>query len=430
MNQANMTKSVHHTEVYNQVLDLKKYFTNIWWDTSKEFPRLDNKTSYWDKRRKEKEVNRFINKFIKSIKEYPANEDKRKIWKENINEAIDSFIDKSGLFSMEDKDLLLNRGLLQLTEKFIKEARDFDPSMKLEDIGQAMRNVWIMNIIQMLLDKNIDITPSVFSYSMLYPYTDNYLDDKDISREDKIRISNRFEKRLAGYPIKPENEYEEHIFELVRKIEEEYDRGSYPSVFESLLSMHWAQIKSLNQQGERTGPYEKDILGISFEKGGISVLADAYLVNGSLTEEQAIFFFGYGVLLQICDDLQDGESDFRNGHMTIVSQLVGKWPLDNITNMLINFTFDHLENTHCFKNSDVKKLKELIGKNCIQLILFSVALSKKLYTKEYFNEIKQYFPYTERYMRNIHKKLKKKFIKLEESYNGTKTEKIVMEALT
>ncbi len=430
MNQTNVTKSIRHTEVYDQVQDLQKYFANIWWDTNKEFPRLNNKSSYRDKKRKEKEVNKFINKFIKSIEQYPANEENRKIWKENINKTIDSFIDKSELFSMEDKDLLLNRGLLQLTEKFVKEARDFDLSMKIEDIGQAMRNVWIMNIIQMLLDKNIAITPSVFSYSMLYPYTDNYLDNKGISKEEKIRISNRFEKRLEGYPIESENEYEEKIFELVRKIEEEYDRESYPLVFESLLSMHWAQIKSLQQQGDRTGPYEKDILGISFEKGGISVLADAYLVNGTLTEEEAIFFFGYGVLLQICDDLQDGESDFQNGHMTIVSQLVEKWPLDNITNMLINFTFDHLENTHCFNCSQVKNLKELIGKNCIQLILFSVALSKKLYTKKYFNEIKQYFPYRERYMRNIHKRLRKKFKKIEESYNGTKTEKIVMEALT
>jgi hypothetical protein len=61
--------------------------------------------------------------------------------------------------------------------------------------------------------------------------------------------------------------------------------------------------------------YEKDILAMSIEKGGSSVLADAYLINGTLTEKEATFFFGYGVLLQICDDLQDGKKDLQEQHM-------------------------------------------------------------------------------------------------------------------
>jgi len=33
---------------------------------------------------------------------------------------------------------------------------------------------------------------------MLYPYTDNYLDDPSVSREEKLGFSNRFGQRLAA----------------------------------------------------------------------------------------------------------------------------------------------------------------------------------------------------------------------------------------
>lgn len=105
MNQPYKVKSIDHTEIYNQVLELKSYFTNIWWITSKTFPKLDNKTSYWYKRRKEKETNKFINEFICLIKQYPKDEKNRKVWKQNFNNTIDNFIIKSDLISMKDREL-------------------------------------------------------------------------------------------------------------------------------------------------------------------------------------------------------------------------------------------------------------------------------------------------------------------------------------
>lgn len=429
MSQIETIELIDKTKVYNQVLYLKKYFIDKWWNINKEFPTLMKKTNYWYKRKKEKETNEFIDKFIKSIHQYPENEDQRKIWKENINIIFDDFISKSALMSMQDKNILLNQGMLETTKEFVYEGRKFDLSMNMDDIGQAMRNVWIMNIISLLVGKKAQLTPSIFSYSMLYPYTDNYLDNIRISIEEKIKLSDRFEKRLKGYDIEPKNNYEKSIFRLVSKIENEYERSKYPQVYESLISIHKAQIKSLLNQGKKTGPYEKDILGISVEKGGTSVLADGYLVKGKLTQEEAKFFFGYGVLLQICDDLQDAESDLENRHMTIVSQIIKKWPLDNITNALINFTYELLENTECFNCSNVEEMKELIRKNCIQLILFSVAKNKKLYSKQYYNNIKQYFPYRGRYIRKLYKKIKKKFSKLSKNYSEVEIQEILMEAL-
>lgn len=73
------------------------------------------------------------------------------------------------------------------------------------------------------------------------------------------------------------------------------------------------------------------------EKGGTSVIADGYLVHGVMTEEEALFAFGFGVVcdflptifcyltllfmfnkcLQLVDDLQDTLKDTEVNHQTL-----------------------------------------------------------------------------------------------------------------
>lgn len=416
--------------VGKQVSEFTLQYSQLWWNAEKQYAPLVNKTNYWHKRKKEKETDKFIEAFVEYIEAFPEEEEQRKHWKKRVEGLIEEFAANSDLISMEDKNILLNQGLPKITEQFVEEAKSFNPNMRIEDIGQAMRNVWIMNIVQMLLGKKAEFTQAIFGYSMLYPYTDNYLDDTEISTEEKIEISNRFEKRLKGEHIVANNSYEESLFELVSRIEGQYSRLEYSEVFESLLGIHYGQKKSLLQQGRKSGPYERDILGISFEKGGISVLADAYLVNGKLTREEASFFFGYGVLLQICDDLQDAMEDLKNNHMTIISQVAKKWPLDNITNGLINFTLNHIDSVQCFECDNIVQLKELIRKNCLQLILFAIAKNKSLYSRKYFKDIENYFPYRTKYMNGFYKKLKKKYSNIKESYGGMATEEIIMYAIS
>ncbi|HAG42158.1 MAG TPA: hypothetical protein DCL31_00580 [Clostridium sp.] len=271
-------------------------------------------------------------------------------------------MNKSSLINNEDKEILFSRELLKGTEDFINAAKTFDSNISIEDIGQAMRNVWIMNILQMLFEMKVAFTDSIFGYSMLYPYTDNYLDNPQISKEEKVNTNERLEKRLKGELIEPNNEYEKRVFDLVSKIENTFARETYPEVFQSLIYIYNGQVKSMIQQGKRTSPYETDILGISIEKGGSSVLADGYLVKGKLSYEEARFCYGYGILLQICDDLQDATEDLESNHMTIISQLAEKWDLDNITNGLINFTINLIDGVECFQCKNIKEIKQLIKK--------------------------------------------------------------------
>lgn len=50
------------------------------------------------------------------------------------------------------------------------------------------------NCIQVLLGIGISVTPSVFAYSMLYPYTDNFLDAGKVSERQKRETNDRLEK--------------------------------------------------------------------------------------------------------------------------------------------------------------------------------------------------------------------------------------------
>ena len=105
------------------------------------------------------------------------------------------------------------------TAAFTGEARAFDPELGTEELMQALRNVWILNSIQMLLDREVSYTPAIFGYSMLYPETDIPLDDPELPMADKRRLNGRLGRRLAGERLGAEGEAERRIWELLGRIE-------------------------------------------------------------------------------------------------------------------------------------------------------------------------------------------------------------------
>ncbi len=168
-------------------------------------------------------------------------------------------------YAPEQLDIILSPEMVQCTFDFSDKARQFEPAFSVEDIFQACRNVWIMNGIQHLLGVPVRLTPSLFAYSMLYPYSDNLLDDPSITVAEKMNFSFRFAERLKGNRIAPQNHTEQQIDVLVRMIEEEWDRLLYPEVFDSLLAIHQAQTESMKLLDR--GLCRSDIFRICAEKG-------------------------------------------------------------------------------------------------------------------------------------------------------------------
>ena len=395
--------------VHEKIEKLKCKYIKRWWSTDKGFPVLGEEISSKEKMIREKSMDQFINDFFSHLKQCPKNKDLQTAWKNSLWALIKNFGEQSG-FTEEMISQDFAEALPTVTHQFICNVKAFNAEMKLDTLLQALRNVWIMNLLQVLFQVKVEYTPSIFAYSMLYPYTDNYLDDPEVSFEDKQQVSERFRRRLEGQQIDANNAYEGALFNFVGMIESQYRRAEFKELYESLVAIHDAQNNSVMQHNEMTSPYEKDVLGISAEKGGASVLADAYLVKGKLSDIQIDFAFAYGVLLQLCDDLQDAKEDLENGHMTIFSVTLKKWPLDKLTNALFDFSnIIMADSCEPLDHQESCKMKRFLQKNLTLLICEAISQNQDFYSKEYIKAIEKYLPFRMTFTRKLYKKLKRKY---------------------
>lgn len=405
---------------------LSLYYRNLWWNLSFDFNIDMDIYSEREKKKKEKEFDTLIDKIIKYIESFPQDTRKRKVWRDKGYKYLEKIISTEGIFELGIIDKEMKDKFIKATKEFISASKKFDKNLSYEDIGQAMRNLWIINMLQQAFGEEIKFTNGIFGYSMLYPYTDNYLDSIEVNKDKKIEFNNRFTKRLGGEKIIANNYHEEQVYNLVKLIEDEFDREKSPEVYRSLNLIHNGQINSLRQQEYNSIPYEKDILGISIEKGGASVIVDGNLIRGEMTKSEEMFSWGYGFLLQLGDDLQDIKDDLKNNHTTIMSQLAGKYYLDAIVNKLINLTIKVVDDAECFVCKNANELKELIKNNCIYMILFASVDNKEYFSQEYLECVKNYLPFTIGFCEKLKENINKKFKNLKKEYQGIDIEDIIM----
>jgi hypothetical protein len=221
-------------------------------------------------------------------------------------------------------DAVYDARFVDATRRFLGAARDFDPSLGLDAAYQALRNVWIMNSLQFDLGLPVSAGDTVFAYSMVYPYLDNALDDAGTSERGKLDLLAKLRGWLEGGGPEAAAPAEARLLSLVRLIERRYPRTEHPDVYGSLLAIYNAQVRSLLQQSPGAAASADEVLAISLEKGGASVLADGYLVAGDLAPADEEFCFGFGTFLQLADDLQDLGEDEHRGHRTLFTTADGR----------------------------------------------------------------------------------------------------------
>ena len=391
------TYSYTDTGFYAFVNSLKSYYKRLWNASSGGFPKLHEHFTPEQQRQKEKELDCIIAQASSSLANDSTGNDPIRF--HHIKNIVrNSLINSVGLFHCTFDEQTQKEFSLS-TDDFISEAKKFNPELSSDDIYQALRNVWIVNSIQVYLNQKVAMTPSCFAYSMLYPYTDNTLDAPEIDRETKRRLNQRLALRLAGMPVSITNNLERDMYKLFEMIEKEFDRATYPHVYESLLAIHHAQTRSVSQQSTNRRPSSHELLDISIEKGGTSVLADGYLIKGDLSAEDAEFLFGYGVFLQIIDDLQDLQSDLDDHQTTIIGDASGREFLDEITNRLITFMYRTLALARRTRFHEQGSLRELIERSCLILVLEAIARHHTYYTPDYVSAMEKYSPVRFEYFR-------------------------------
>jgi hypothetical protein len=305
--------------------------------------------------------------------------------------AFRSFAHEALDFEDRHLDLLLTGGFTATGRELARAARRFDPAIAAADIFQASRNAWTANGLQVLLGLSARLTPAIFGYSMLYPCTDNYLDAPSVSPAAKREFSRRFGARLAGADLAPAGRHEEQAWALVGLIESQYSRAAHPEVFASLVAIHRAQERSLELH-RAVAP--ADVLEIGFEKGGASVVADAWLAAGALTPVEAAFAFAWGVALQLGDDLQDVAADARDGIRTVFSEAARRGPLDAATNRAFAFGARVLADLDAVGAAAPVAIKELIRASFFMLLTGAVGDARQCYSADYVKALERRSPFT------------------------------------
>lgn len=208
----------------------------------------------------------------------------------------------------------------------------YDPKIIYDELFKAGRTVWFMIAFQVQVNSSLLLTDSIFGYNMLYPYTDNFIDSNQVSREAKKEFTRIFHERLLfgeslydpnahfnGEPsnvthlhlppsLKPHADRIGKIFDMVKFIENDWKRGEkHRGVYMSLATIHESQMKSTLQHARVEDGYQPTmalIEQISAEKGGASLIAAGFLIEGRLTRAKMGYLEYLGFALQLLDDLQ------------------------------------------------------------------------------------------------------------------------------
>ncbi|HPE77930.1 MAG TPA: class 1 isoprenoid biosynthesis enzyme [Draconibacterium sp.] len=366
------------------------HFIKIWENSSSQFPVFNRFYDEAEKLEREKNFEQIQEK----MKAFQSRSAVRKLRNSNPESkffpVFKSFLHDIFDFEQAHLEIILSEEFRNVSKDFFYQAREFAPELSPENIYQGLRNVWIMNGLQLMMNIPVEITPSIFAYSMIYPYSDNLLDDPNISDSEKQEFSIRFNKRLHGENVTPLNHTESQLFQLVGMFEEQYNRFQFPEVYESLYAIQKGQTDSLKLL-KQSGLTETEIRRVCFEKGGTSVLADGYLVAGklSLSQEQALI--GYGIYLQLLDDIQDIKEDATALTNTMCTSLE-KSDLDEFVNRTVHFGRTALEEMKCFEAPNVDVFLNLMNRSIETMIIESIGLNETGFTENYLVEIEKSSP--------------------------------------
>lgn len=282
---------------------------------------------------------------------------------------------------------------------FLRQVRFFAPEMNLEDMGQALRNFMVYSIFREQNGLLQDCPSSIFGYSMLYPFTDNFLDDPARTAEEKKHFNLLIHHKISGIPITPLSVHEEKTAQLLADIAAAYpspeSAASYGDTAEEdirlgLLLMLEAQEISQKQTNASLPLTECNIMDISIYKGGLSVLIDRFLINLKMTEDDIFFYFGFGFLLQLCDDLQDIGEDKENGSRTLLSSCSTPEETAAKVNRLFSYTAALFDFCPCRNPA----FRDFLLRNCNELILTSAAGSGSWFDDAYLKKLENYLPVT------------------------------------
>ena len=357
-----------------------------------------------DMQKKENEalIEEFSARMQKKAEQRPEGKDGLKQWEQEMEQELKCFLEKEKMLSLSEWiNPVLFHEFEKETKYFIDRVRGFDADLNAGQIWQAMRNYFIYAMIVEMQGERQNAADPILAYSLLYPYTDNYIDDKTTKKEEKERYNRMIARKLKGEPVLAQSPLEEKTCRLLDMIGDAYEGEAKKKVIGTLLQLLEAQNYSIRQQ--KAGISEDEILGISIWKGSTSVLADYLFATQDWREKEEGFYLRFGFLLQLVDDLQDMEEDKKEGSRTLMIKAAEQKRLEGQVNRLLWFIWDTVR---AFEPRN-PGLKGFVLKNCVEITLLSVAMSAQHFLKEYIKALEPYLPLSVEFIKKMKKQQKK-----------------------
>lgn len=382
----------------------ENYLTAIkdkWHASSDSFPDFLSEIDKESKMQNEQYLQTFSNTFQKQLNKFSRIPIGRRKWKRRTLSMIDSFLREETIIGIRDS---MNHQTLDSFKEelrdFLIQVRKFAPELSFDGIGQAMRNYVVYAMFKEINQIKSGLSMAVFGYSMLYPFTDNFIDSKNYSNEQKSEYNQIIRDKLMGKEVYPRTIHQQKTCELLQAIESDYPRAADATIFTLLLMMLEAQEDSIRQQNKKLLLTVEERLDISLYKGGISVLIDRFFVNKEITEADVFFYLGFGFFLQLADDLQDIKEDSQKLNQTIFTVDLHYGQEEKIVNKMLHFIHELMESYQ----AENYGFKNFILYNCYQLIYFSVIRNKEFFSKEYLDILESLLPVTYSFYTGMEKK--------------------------
>jgi len=399
-------------------LDIQKikstYFQDIkkcWKEADIDFPNFLKEVPYAKKNQNEQYIQSISDKFHEEFNKFSRLTVRKKDSKQKISLMVREVLREETIIGIHQSmdEQTLDAYQEELIE-FLRHARTFSPNLSFEGIGQAIRNYIVYIIFNELNQGKPGFNIACFGYSMLYPFTDNYIDSELHTPQEKQNYNQLIRNKLEGKEVSPSSYHQCKTCELLDKIEISYPRDLDCTIYTLLLAMLDAQEVSLNQCQELN---LDEILDISLYKGGISVLIDRFFVQKEITVRDLLFYLEFGLFLQLADDLQDIKEDSEKGSKTLFTADLNCKSAEQLVNKMLHFLY---QMTNSYPSAN-EPFKQFILSNCYQLIYSSIVGSKEFFSQEYLGKLECFFPVTFPFLEEMyHNRLDKIDIHSQERY--------------
>ncbi len=396
----------------------------LWESLPNSFPDFLTEVGELKKRQNEAEIEEIAGQWKVKAKAFPKKESEQLAWKQEMDGMLAEFFAKEqllGIRSHMSEETF--QAFQEETKRFVRKVRSFDPELTMENIWQALRNYFIYAVIADLQGQKQACKETVFCYSLLYPYTDNYIDEKRHTRQQKEAYNCLISNVLHDVPVTPKGSVEEKTCKLLHGLVDSYAGEKKKEIQNLLLWMLEAQNNSIRQQEhepEQTNGGEQangvrlehepeqangaevtreEILRISAYKGSLSVLIDYFFTIPELREEEVRFYMKFGFFLQLADDLQDRAEDQKNGFQTLMVFCKNHGGLEKGVNRLLHYVHTVFEEFTPVND----KLKYFMLEHCYSLVIGAAMTDSGDFSGKYLERLEQFFPVHMEYMQKQRK---------------------------